>query len=269
MWSRHGDDKLISHYVGVILTLISSFESVNDTLKSFTAGNTKYVFLSKGDLHLLAISKLNESEQQLRAQLEALYMQVLSTLTLPVMERMFKARASTDLRRQLHGTDKLLSALADTFTRGAPTALLSSLEALKMRKAHRKLVDAALLRAKNDDLLYGMIVAGGRLVSVIRPRKHSLHPGDLHLVFNMLFEAGSVKAGEGENWIPLCLPAFNNAGYLHMYTSFLNLEHPTEEMKERPPTPKEKELEVAIILISARKESFFEMRQMRLDLVDV
>ena len=73
----------------------------------------------------------------MRAQLEALYMQILSTLTLPVMTKMFKTRASMDLRRPLQGTERLLSALADGFTRGAPSTLLSALECLKMRKAHR------------------------------------------------------------------------------------------------------------------------------------
>lgn len=85
----------------------------------------------------------------------------------------------------------------------------------------------------------------------------------------MLFEAGSVKAGGGENWIPLCLPGFNNTGYLYMYVSFLNLEHPTEQMQERPSTSEGAPDEVAILLISAEKESFFELRTMRDDLVEV
>jgi hypothetical protein len=85
----------------------------------------------------------------------------------------------------------------------------------------------------------------------------------------MLFEAGSVKAGGGENWIPLCLPGFNNTGYLYMYVSFLNLDNPSEEMKERPPSSSGKEEEVAILLISANKEGFFELRQMRDELVKV
>jgi hypothetical protein len=85
----------------------------------------------------------------------------------------------------------------------------------------------------------------------------------------MLFEAGSVKAGGGENWIPLCLPGFNNTGYLYMYVSFLNLERPTEQMQERPSTSEGAPDEVAILLISAQKESFFELRSMRDDLVEV
>ena len=142
-------------------------------------------------------------------------------------------------------------------------------ECLKLRKSHRTTINNTLLKARSENLLYGLIVASGKLVSVVRPKKHSLHPGDLHLIFNMLFEAGSVKAGGGENWIPLCLPGFNNTGYLYMYVSFLNLEDPAEQMQERPRTRDGADDEVAVLLISAEKESFFELRSMRDDLVEV
>ncbi|KAF2399965.1 DUF254-domain-containing protein [Trichodelitschia bisporula] len=268
IWSRHGNDQLITSYVGVIQTLISFYQGASDMIKSFSAGEARFVVVSKGFINLVAISKLGESDQQLRGQLEALYMQILSTLTLPVMERMFKNRASIDLRRPLQGTETLLSALADGFSRGSPSTLLSALECLKLRKSHRAIMNNTLLKTRSEHLLYGLIVAGGRLVSVIRPRKHSLHPGDLHLIFNMLFEAGSVRAGEGENWIPLCLPGFNNTGYVYMYVSFVNLSNPGEALKERPPSSSSNsEGEVAILLISVNKESFFELRQMRDDLL--
>jgi vacuolar fusion protein MON1 len=269
IWTRHGNDQIISSYIGVVQTLISFYQGASDVLRGFTAAGAQFVVMTRGSLNLVAISKIDESDPQLRTQLEALYMQILSTLTLPVMERMFKARASTDLRRPLQGTEKLLSALADGFTRGSPSTLLSALECLKIRKSHRNVINNSLLKTKCSDLLYGLIVAGGRLVSVVRPRKHSLHPGDLHLIFNMLFEAGSVKAGGGENWIPLCLPGFNNTGYLYMYVSFLNLEHPSEELKERPASSDGEDGEVAILLISTNRESFYELRQMRDDLVEV
>jgi hypothetical protein len=269
IYSRHGDDQLITNYIGVVQTLISFYQSTNDTLRGFTAGDVRFVVMSKGPLNLVAITRLPESDAQLRGQLDALYMQILSTLTLPSMQRMFAARANYDLRRPLQGTETLLSALADGFTRGSPSTLLGALECLKLRKSHRQTINNTLLKTRSPNLLYGLIVASGKLVSVVRPKKHSLHPGDLHLIFNMLFEAGSVKAGGGENWVPLCLPGFNNTGYLYMYVSFLNLEHPSEPMQERPKSSEGDPDEVAVLLISAEKEGFFEMRGMRDELVEV
>lgn len=222
--------------------------------------------MTRGPLYLVAISKLGESDTQLRVQLEALYMQILSTLTLPNLNHLFSNRPSTDLRRPLQGTESLLSALADTFTRGSPPTLLSALECLKLRKSSRQAISDAMLKAKCDTLLYGLIVAGGRLVSVIRPRTHSLYPGDLQLIFNMLFEAGGVKAAGGENWIPMCLPGFNKNGYLYMYVSFLDVE---DEEKERDVSTSTKEEQVAILLISAKKESFYDLRKMRNKIMEV
>lgn len=275
VYSRHGDDNVTTHYIGVIQTIISFYQDVNDVLKGFTAGDVRFAIMSKGYLYLVAITRLPESDSQLRAQLEALYMQILSTLTLPVMERMFKNRASTDLRRPLEGTEVLLSALADGFTRGSPSTLLSALECLRLRKSHRNVINSSLLKCRSDSLLYGLMVANGRLVNVVRPKKHSLHPGDLQLIFNMLFEAGSVKAGGGENWIPLCLPGFNNTGYVYMYVSFLGMhdsdlstgQPPGDETSNERPSTRSGDDEIAIIFISTNKEGFFELRQMRDDLV--
>ena len=268
IYSRHGDDQLVTNYVGVVQTIISFYQGAKDSLKNFTAGDVRFVVMSKGPLNLVAISRLGESDAQLRAQLEALYMQVLSTLTLPNMERMFSNRPSMDLRRPLQGTETLLSALADGFTRGSPSSLLSALECLRLRRTHRQVINNSMLKVKSPNLLYGLIVAGGKLVSVVRPKKHSLHPGDLELIFNMLFEARGVKAGGGENWIPICLPGFNNTGYLYMYVSFLSATRPDREITERPASQDKQEEEIAILFISPNKEGFFELRRMRDDLVE-
>ncbi|KAI0482938.1 vacuolar fusion protein MON1 [Xylariaceae sp. FL0804] len=264
IYSRHGDLALINSSMGVVQTIISFYEGAANRLLGFTAGDTRFVVVTEGPLYLIAISRLGESDAQLRAQLDALYMQILSTLTLPALTRIFANRPSTDLRRPLQGTETLLSSLADTFTKGSPSALLGALECLKLRKSQRLSINNTFLKARADKLLYGLLVAGGRLVSVIRPRRHSLHPSDLQLIFNMLFQSGGIKAGGGENWIPLCLPAFNNQGYLYMYVSFLDSPPANPEVPDGPASTDE---EIALILISPDKESFFALQQMKDDVV--
>ncbi|KAK1600246.1 trafficking protein Mon1 [Colletotrichum navitas] len=261
IYSRHGDLGLINSYMGVIQTLISFYEGAKNPLSGFTAGNTRFVITTQGPLYFVAISRLGESDTQLRAQLEALYMQILSTLTLPTLKNIFVHRPSSDLRKPLEGTEPLISSLADNFTKGSPSALLGALECLKLRKSQRYAINNAFLKQRTEKLLYGLIVAGGKLVSVIRPRRHSLHPSDLQLIFNMLFESSGIRAGGGENWIPLCLPAFNNRGYLYMYVSFFDGVDGGQATEQDSPANADEEL--AIILISPDKESFFELKQMR------
>lgn len=264
IWSRHGDLSLINSSMGVVQTIISFYEGMKNPLQGFTAGNARFVVATEGPLYFVAISRLGESDVQLRDQLKALYMQILSTLTLPTLTKIFVHRPSTDLRTPLQGTESLLSSLADSFTKGSPTSMLGSLECLKIRKSHRYSINNAFLKLRTDKLLYGLIVAGGKLVSVVRPRRHSLHPSDLQLIFNMLFESGGVQAGGGENWIPLCLPAFNSSGYLYMYVSFFE-EYSTAEEEtaatQQSPTPPDEQ--IAIILISPDKESFYDLKEMR------
>lgn len=250
--------------MGVIQTIISFYEDSEDQLRSFSAGDAKFAIVTRGPLHLVAISRMMESDTQLRLQLEALYMQILSTLTLPSLSHLFSVRPSTDLKRPLQGSETLLSSLADSFTRGSPSTLLSALECLKIRKQHRQAINNALLKTKDKNLLYGLVVAGGRLVSVVRPKKHSLHPGDLQLLFNMIFEANGVKAGGGESWIPVCLPGFNSSGYLYMYVSFLDLRDNLDGSEDIS-----KDESVAIVLISPDKESFFDLKEMRDAFVEV
>lgn len=232
----------------------------------FTAGDTRFVVMSQGPLYLVATSKLGESDAQLRAQLDALYMQILSTLTLPTLNHLFDHRPSTDLRRPLKGTEVLLSALADSFTRGSSSALLSALECLKLKTLQRRVINETLLRHRCSSLLYGLVVAGGRLVSVARPRKHSLHPSDLQLIFNMLFEADGIKEGGGENWIPLCLPGFNKKGYLYMYVSFVSTSEQSVSEVDAVSDPQDT---IVVLLISADKESFYDLREMRNSVVEV
>lgn len=286
IYSRHGDISLVNSFVGVIQTIVSSYQNASNPLQTFTAGDARFVISIQGPLYFVAISRLGESETQLRAQLDALYMQILSILTLPNLISIFTHRPNTDLRKSLAGTESLLSSLADSFTRGSPPVLLGALECLKIRKSYRAAITSTFLNCRvGDDLLYGMIVAGGRLVSVIRPRRHSLHPSDLELIFNMLFEGGGLRSREGEHWIPICLPAFNNRGYLYMYVSFFNVTGGTRDCTTSitewdnlaPPaissSPSRSnpidnaDGSLAIVLISPSPTSFFDLQSTRNALV--
>ena len=284
IYSRHGDLYMVNSFMGIIQAIISFYDEAGNPLRAFTAGGTRFVVVMEGPLYLVAISRLGESDSQLRSQLDALYMQILSTLTLPNLTSIFAHRPNTDLRKPLAGTEPFLSSLADSFTRGSPSMLLGALECLKLRKSHRAVITSAFLKSRTgEELLYGLIVAGGRLVSVIRPRRHSLHPSDLQLIFNMLFESGGIRSNEGENWIPICLPAFNKRGYLYMYVSFFDIGDtsasttlPTTSSSapdatlfslSHQPSNDAREDSIAVILISPSPTSFYDLQATRNNLI--
>ena len=75
IYSRYGDDNIISGYMGVIQTIISFFEDNGDMLKytillgpannrTFATKTHRFVVIKEGPLYLVAISSLGESELQ-------------------------------------------------------------------------------------------------------------------------------------------------------------------------------------------------------------
>ncbi|ORZ02160.1 vacuolar fusion protein MON1, partial [Syncephalastrum racemosum] len=244
IWTRYGDESRISSLMGVIQAIISFFQDSDDTIKSIHAGEHNFVFLLKEPLYYVAVARTGESDGQLRDQLLYLHNQILSVLTSVQLTRIFEQRVNFDLRRLLGGTEVFLDSLSTLFNKDH-SFMLSALQCLRLSRSARDQAGSILSKGRN--LLYAMIVAKGRLVTLLRPRKHSLHPSDLHLLFNML--TGSTTFHTAESWTPLCLPKFNSKGFLHAYICYI-------------------EKNVSVVMISTDKDRFFELSDWKADIVD-
>ncbi|KAK9240628.1 trafficking protein Mon1-domain-containing protein [Lipomyces kononenkoae] len=257
IFSMHGNDDLISLHMGIIQALVSGFEQHSDdspldnnrdALRFFTAGTTSFAVTVEDPLILVAISKLGETEGQLRTQLDALHTQLLSALTKAQIVKVFNGRTNFDLRKLMDGAETFLHSLTREMAFGSPAILLNAIECLRLRNSVRDRINVSLLKGRTPSLLYGLVLADGRLVSVIRPKRHSLHPPDLQVIFSMLFHNATFHDGR-EHWIPICLPKFNNRGFLHAYIVFF-----------RPKT--------ALVLISANRDAFYELRKAKEDILE-
>ncbi|SAM02999.1 hypothetical protein [Absidia glauca] len=237
IWSRYGDESRISSFTGVIQAIISFFQDSDDTIKSINAGDYKFVFLLKEPLYFVAISKTGESDTQLKDQLVYLHNQILSVLTSSQLTRIFEQRVNFDLRRLLGGTEVFLDSLSTSFNNDH-SFMLGALQVLRLDRSTRDSAGQILSKGNIKDLLYAMIIAKDKLVTLLRPRKHSLHPSDLHLLFNML--TGSTTFHTAESWTPLCLPKFNSTGFLHAYICYIDTD-------------------VSVVMISTSKDTFFEL----------
>ncbi|KAI7877181.1 DUF254-domain-containing protein [Lichtheimia hyalospora FSU 10163] len=248
IWTRYGDESRISTLMGVIQAIISFFQDQDDMIKSMNAGRHKYVFLHKEPLYYVTVSKTGESDGQLRDQLLYLHNQILSVLTSVQLTRIFEQRVNFDLRRLLGGTEVFLDSLSTLFSRDHGF-MLCALQCLRLSRAVRDQLGSIFSSGgKVKGLLYAMIVAKGQLVTLLRPRKHSLHPADLHLLFNML--TGSTTFDLAESWTPLCLPKFNSKGFLHAYICYIAPD-------------------VSIVMISTDKDRFFDLSEWKSKLVEV
>ncbi|RCH78084.1 Vacuolar fusion protein mon1b, partial [Rhizopus stolonifer] len=232
--------------MGVIQAIISFFQDNDDTIKFIHAGQHKFVFVLKDPLYYVCVSKTGESDNQLRDQLSYLHNQILSVLTSTQLTKIFEQRVNFDLRRLLGGTEVFLDSLSSLFS-ADHSFMLSALQCLRVNKSVRDQMGGILTEGKVKNSLYAIVVSKGRLVTLLRPRKHSLHPSDLHLLFNML--NGSNTFHSAEAWTPLCLPKFNSKGFLHAYICYI-------------------EKDTSIVVISTDKSNFFEISEWKTKVVD-
>jgi hypothetical protein len=130
------------------------------------AGKVTFLFVEKGPLYMICVSKTGESPRQLRQQLDYLHAQILSVLTKTIntnIERFPKY----DVRGLLAGTQPLFMDLIDECDSNV-CYLLDSVACLRLPRQERTKVTTALRTHRTTKLLYGLMLAGPYLVSLVR-----------------------------------------------------------------------------------------------------
>jgi len=120
---------------------------------------------------------------------------------------------------------------------------------LPLSNTIRDSIGQALQSPKAKELLFAILVVNNQLVTMVRPKKFSLHPSDLHLIFNLV--SGSTSFHTAESWTPICLPRFDNSGYLYAHVSYLQDGCPA-----------------CLLLLSTDKNAFFELSECKLKILE-
>jgi hypothetical protein len=116
--------------------------------RTIVAGDHRIVFLIKGPLHFVAVSKTEEPESELFLQLEYLYQQIIMLLTEKIID-ILKSRSSFDLRNLLGGTHNVLHSLIHVMSRGLSFSL-KSIRCLNLPKPIRTQIGDLLLKYKTQ-----------------------------------------------------------------------------------------------------------------------
>ncbi|KAE8738703.1 hypothetical protein FOCC_FOCC015799 [Frankliniella occidentalis] len=220
IYSRHGsEDKLVTLF-GVMQALVSFIGDDGDTVRSIHAQGTLFVFLIKGPIILACVCKTRESVSQITVQLNYVYSQIVSVLTLEQLTRIYEQRRNYDLRRLLAGAERLVDHLLIALET-QPALLLGAVQCLPLASTTRDTITSTIVSCCNKikNLVFAILVGGNQLVTLIRMKKFFLHPADLHLILNLVNSSESFKAAE--SWTPICLPKFNSRGFLHAHVSYL------------------------------------------------
>lgn len=220
VYSRYGSEDRLVTLFGVMQALVSFIQDSQDVIRSIHAGNCVVVFLIKGPIILVSVSRGGESVDQLVLQLTYVYNQVVSVLTLTQLTRIFEQRRNYDLRRLLAGSERLIDHLL-TFMETQPCFILEAVRCLPLPSTCREAIAQTIIGccSKIKNLVFGILVANNQLITLVRMKKYNLHASDLHLVFNMVSASESFKAAE--SWTPICLPNFDSSGFLHGHVSYL------------------------------------------------
>jgi len=240
IYSRYGDESSLAGFVGVIQAIISFIQDDDDTIRSMRAGDVNFVFVVKGPIYLVCVSRTGEPVAQLAEQLRYMHSQIISILTAGV-NRIFSKRAQFDIRNLLSGTEKFLDSLMSWMDHDY-SVVLNATHCLRLDSQTRNLIGSIMHSVKNPNLIFSILIARRQLVNLVRPRKHTLHPADLHLILN--FVNSSTAFRTSETWTPICLPHFNDSGFLHAHVCFIATD-------------------ICLVLIAAHQEDFYQMADCR------
>ncbi|OUM65411.1 hypothetical protein PIROE2DRAFT_20342 [Piromyces sp. E2] len=252
--------------MGVIQAIISFYSADNDEISCIDTSTHKIVFLLKNPLYLVCVSQTNESEEHLKLQLQYLYNQVLFSLTSVQLTKIFQDRVNFDLRNLLAGTEIYMDELSRKFSVDA-SFLLKSIRCLRLKNDLRNTIGDIMLNYRPKNILYGILTYNDKIINIIRPKKQSVHPLDMHLIINMIT---STSFRSVESWSPICLPKYNSRGFLYAYVSYLdNIEsqsYPENETNTptSPTSPSNSNLkitktDICLTLLSPDKNAFFDL----------
>lgn len=222
VYSRHGDEQKLCAFMPVLSAISSFVDATGDTIKTIYAGVHKIVFLFKGPLHLVAVSRTDEPASHLARQLEYIHSQILSSLTSGV-KKIYDTRAHFDIRTLLGDSTHLIDSLIDSMEHDMlflSSCFLNAVFCFPIDATVRNAIGVVMHSFHTDEIVYTLLLARQQLVNVVRLKKHALHSEDFHLIVNFLNSATSIKQTESST-SPVCLPRFNDRGYLHFYTTFL------------------------------------------------
>ncbi|XP_078000026.1 vacuolar fusion protein MON1 homolog A-like [Glandiceps talaboti] len=219
IYTRYGSEDRLVTVMGVMQALVSFIQADQNTIRSIISGDHKFVFLARLPLILVAVSCTQESTQQLIVQLTYVYNQIVSVLTFSQLNRIFQQRRNYDLRRLLTGTEKFIDNLLNLIDTD-PSFVLQAVRCLPMPGSVRDIIAQSMHNAKVKDLVFAILISNNQLIALVRMKKYVLHPADLHLIFNLVSASTSFQAAE--SWTPICLPKFDNSGFLHAHVSYLD-----------------------------------------------
>jgi hypothetical protein len=210
--------------MGLLQALVSIIEcDEQNSLRHVVSGEHKIVFMHRTHLILVNVSKEPDiCVEQLELELNYCYSQILSIVTLGLINKIFNKHHNYDLRNKLTGTEKLLTNIVNR-VHNDYGMLLNCVNSYPLQHETREQISRLIAQHISPlrYVIFGLLLFDNKLVSLIRPKTKNIHPIDVHLLVNVITGLDSLKTADF-TWYPICLPNFDSNGIMYAYISHLD-----------------------------------------------
>ena len=218
VYSRYGDPIENNSIFATLSAMITKFTIFNsndndkEMLNVISNNKNKIAFLKKGQLIFISISKKNDSVSLLITQLEFLYQQLMSILTIHFYEKLED------------NPSKCLTAMSDTeilfeqmiqYTKKSMVSILNSFQVLPFENREQL---NKICELNRGEALMCIVMTSTQILGISYNSQISLLATDIILVQNLIFSWESLRTTE--SWVPICLPGISEDGYLQLYCKF-------------------------------------------------
>ena len=218
VYSRYGDPIENNSIFATLSAMITKFTIFNsdtekENLNIISNKKNKIVFLKKGQLIFIALSKKNDCVSLLFSQLEYLYNQLMSILTISFYSKL-EDNPSKCLST-MSGTENLFEQMIQ-YSSKSFCALFNSYQVFNLRENRDKI--NKLTEEYRGDALYCIIMTPYEIISLARSNQINVVSSDLVLIQNLIFCQEMLRTQE--SYVPICLPGISEQGYIQFYSNF-------------------------------------------------
>ena len=219
VYSRYGDPIENNSIFATLSAMITKYTIFNtndnekENLNVITNNKNKIVFLKKGQLIFIALSKKNDCTSLLFSQLEYLYYQLMSILTISFYSKL-EDNPSKCLST-MGGTENLFEQMIQYTSKSFP-ALFNSYQVFNFFEFREKL--NKLAEEFRGDALYCIIMTPYEIISLSRSNQIDVVPSDIVLIQNLIYSQEMLR--RQESYVPICLPGISEQGYIQFYSHF-------------------------------------------------
>ena len=223
VYSRYGDEVENNSIFATISAMITKFTIFNSTdtfkeeLNVISNKKNKIVFMKKGQLIFISFSKIpNDSVSLLYSQLEMIYNQLMSILTVKFYEKL--EDNPSKVLTAMGGTENLFEQIIQ-YSCNSFISIFNSYQIMNFENfgESREKINKILEENKGNSL-YCILMTPYEIISLVHSNQITVQPSDLILIQNLILCTESIRAQE--SYVPICLPGISDQGFLQLYCHF-------------------------------------------------